>query len=651
MPSRRFSGALKQITYPSTRVVQQWYDAIGRLCAVATSATTCSPSTYFATGFGYNTAQQVTGFNYGNGVAASFTYSSDMLQIQNLSYAKGAATLFALGYFYKQDSTNCPSAPTGNNGQIQCIKDTTGTQEAGRSVTYTYDPLSRLSTALSAGSTSYPQWGLSWGYDKYGNRLNQTWTAGNPPSNSLTFASPSGGALTNHPDGMCFDANGNLTAESGTCPPGSPTYSYDAENRLVSYMGTGGAYTYDGNSLRVKKVASGTTTVYIFSGSQVIAEYDNGALVGSPSREYIYSGNQSIATIEGSSTTFLHPDHQSVRVSTDSTGSNVRSFGNYPYGEVWYETGTASKLKFTTYERDAESTNDYAMARSYVNRFGRFLMTDPLSGDTANPQSLNRYAYVIDDPTNLSDPSGECYMSGYTGPNCNGLPPYDANFGSACTIDGVSASFSMAFHQLQNGSATLCPNGDCTGLRFTGGPGGVDILQKWIPPQFWTTNDGPGDKIFLHVTTGYWQNIGVVRDQSGDGWWTTFFQDVRNNFWQRVWTGNRNQGESFGTCVLRNADETTFGGHKAVIGAVMATASAAVSNASKVNIPNVGTVSGTANIALYVGRFVFLASGGTISGLSVIRPVANTIGFAGRAAPYVAAAEAGLLIGSAINCR
>jgi hypothetical protein len=40
---------------------------------------------------------------------------------------------------------------------------------------------------------------------------------------------------------------------------------------------------------------------------------------------------------------------------------------------------------FTTYERDAESGNDYAQARSYVNRLARFSSLDPLAGDTRNP--------------------------------------------------------------------------------------------------------------------------------------------------------------------------------------------------------------------------------------------------------------------------
>jgi hypothetical protein len=45
-----------------------------------------------------------------------------------------------------------------------------------------------------------------------------------------------------------------------------------------------GTYTYDGNGLRVKKVFGSTTTVYIFSGSKVVAEYDNGAAPTAPSR-------------------------------------------------------------------------------------------------------------------------------------------------------------------------------------------------------------------------------------------------------------------------------------------------------------------------------------------------------------------------------
>jgi RHS repeat-associated protein len=68
---------------------------------------------------------------------------------------------------------------------------------------------------------------------------------------------------------------------------------------------------------------------------------------------------------------------------------------------------TTTKWGFTTYERDAESDNDYAMAREYVNRLGRFNAPDPLGGSVPDPQSLDRYAYARNDPVNNLDPTGQ----------------------------------------------------------------------------------------------------------------------------------------------------------------------------------------------------------------------------------------------------
>jgi RHS repeat-associated protein len=166
--------------------------------------------------------------------------------------------------------------------------------------------------------------------------------------------------------------------------------------------------------MRVKKCVPNcssptTTTIYVFVGGKVIAEYDNGAAIGSPSRENIYSGGTQIAKIAGSTTTYYHQDHLSNRLVTSSSGSVVEQMGHLPYGENWYDTG-GEKWKFTTFERDAESGNDYALARYDVNRLGRFTSPDPLSGSTANPQSLNHYTYVGNDPINATDPTGQSEM-------------------------------------------------------------------------------------------------------------------------------------------------------------------------------------------------------------------------------------------------
>ncbi|HUL32772.1 MAG TPA: hypothetical protein VL128_02715, partial [Candidatus Eisenbacteria bacterium] len=116
---------------------------------------------------------------------------------------------------------------TSQRGLISGITDSV---DNGRSVAYTYDTLSRLSTALTTGSTNYPQWGLSWGYDRYGNRLNQTLTAGSGYQGSVQVTAATnrinciGGSGQNCTGGVVptYDASGNMTYD------GNNTLVYDA---------------------------------------------------------------------------------------------------------------------------------------------------------------------------------------------------------------------------------------------------------------------------------------------------------------------------------------------------------------------------------------------------------------------------------------
>ncbi|MGH9670654.1 MAG: RHS repeat-associated core domain-containing protein [Terriglobales bacterium] len=219
-----------------------------------------------------------------------------------------------------------------------------------------------------------------------------------------------------------YDGAGNLTNDS------LHTYTYDGENRIKTVDGTGATYTYDTTALRVKKVVGATTTVYIFSGSKVVAEYVNGSL----SKEYVYAGSTLLATVaSGGATTYQYPDHLSTRVEANDAGTVTRTFAHYPFGETWYETGTASKWKFTSYERDSESGLDQAVFRYDSSRLARFMSPDPLAGRLSNPQSLNRFSYVLNDPVNLIDPTGlDCvsvttadeFRNTHTWVECDGGP-------------------------------------------------------------------------------------------------------------------------------------------------------------------------------------------------------------------------------------
>jgi len=159
----------------------------------------------------------------------------------------------------------------------------------------------KATSATTTGSTAYPAWNLSWGYDRYGNRLYQTLNSGpgyqgsvqvTASTNRINCIGSSGQSCTG---GVVptYDANGNMTYD------GSNTLVYDAENHAISAtnQSASGTYTYDGNGLRVQKVSGGATTVYVYSGSKVIAEGDG---VGSVLREYIYAGSSLVAKIGGS---------------------------------------------------------------------------------------------------------------------------------------------------------------------------------------------------------------------------------------------------------------------------------------------------------------------------------------------------------------
>lgn len=67
--------------------------------------------------------------------------------------------------------------------------------------------------------------------------------------------------------GYNYDASGNCWWD------GANSYTYDAQGRIASVSG-GTSYNYDSSNRRVKKVAAGATTHYVWEGSQVIAEYN-----------------------------------------------------------------------------------------------------------------------------------------------------------------------------------------------------------------------------------------------------------------------------------------------------------------------------------------------------------------------------------------
>jgi RHS repeat-associated protein len=74
-----------------------------------------------------------------------------------------------------------------------------------------------------------------------------------------------------------------------------------------------------------------------------------------------------------------------------------------------YDCSVSQVYKFTGKERDSESGLDNFGARYYGSSLGRFMQTDPIwvkADRMLDPQRLNLYSYVRNNPLTLTDPSG-----------------------------------------------------------------------------------------------------------------------------------------------------------------------------------------------------------------------------------------------------
>lgn len=104
----------------------------------------------------------------------------------------------------------------------------------------------------------------------------------------------------------------------------------------------------------------------------------------------------------------------SSRVITTATGTVCYDADFYPFGgEKVVTNSCAQNYKFTGKERDTETGNDDFGARYYSSNSGRFLSPDwsnvpvPIPfADLTNPQTLNLYQFVKNDPETFVDVDG-----------------------------------------------------------------------------------------------------------------------------------------------------------------------------------------------------------------------------------------------------
>ena len=409
-----YDGRLLTAKYPSGRIVEMTYDSSGnsasdRLDSLGHKLNPTAQAVPLLQSIQDNAAGLITGRTLVSPTLEPSVVETRQFNARNqltrIAAAANGAALLDLGYGY------------GSN--VGRIRSRTDAIQPEHSANYSFDELYRLENVTGGDSS----WSIAWTLDRYGNRTTQTPTglaSGRVGSPSLTYAD-------NKISGWGYDAAGNLTNDG----VGGHNYTYDAENRLIQIDSSAIQYAYDYAGRRIKRTVSGTTTYYFYGLTGLMSEFSTqSGPTGAASTDRL---QYRVGEQTGTAVMLVDPD--------GTPRENNRVF---PFGEPWLSfTSSNNSEKFTTYQHDGESDLDYAMARYYASRNGRFMTPDPghVGANVGNPQSWNVYTYAGNDPVNAVDPSG--------------LEP-------TCYLDGIETECGFAERLLMNGAAAQCPDNLCS---------------------------------------------------------------------------------------------------------------------------------------------------------------------------------------------
>jgi RHS repeat-associated protein len=409
-------------------------DDASRLATIARGSNTFT--------FGYDNANRRTSLAVPNGINTSYSYDN-LNRLTILTAVLGSTTITSSAYTY-------------DNAGNRLTKTTPDYSEG-----YSYDPLNKLTAANRNGTAN--QWVYS--YDAVGNRItNQADSVVSSATynDSNQLVSQTGGgplrvrghldkpgtvkvngqsaqmlagnvfqttinatAGTNTISVVATDVSGNVRsqnyqitlsgiADTFTSDPNGNvtqkvegsltwTYTWDVENRLTQVQSNGttvATFAYDPLGRRVQKVAGGVTTSWTYDGPAILQQMSGGSAL-----KYIHGPgvDEPLASDDGTALTYFQTDGLgSIVKATNSSGAvtltrQYDAWGNLQLG------ATTNGFAFTGREWDSETGLYYFRARYYDSRLGRFLREDPIGfrGGT------NFYSYVLNNPVNLTDPSGE----------------------------------------------------------------------------------------------------------------------------------------------------------------------------------------------------------------------------------------------------
>ncbi len=344
----------------------------------ATCAT--SPKTLAAgcSAFAYDNNGRRTLTQYPGGATEAVTYLPSGLTATIV--ARNAAGSILTSYAYTYNTSNTDTALVRTR-----VENDPATNNSAVTVTYGYDTLNRLTSAVaSTGTSDY------YSYDPAGNRT----CAQTTPCTGTTTTYNAANEITN--SGYSYDTAGNLTA--------TPTLSalrYNNRNQTTSVTPSGGsaqAYAYTGTG-STQRVTAGPTTLVPAGpdGNQI-----DQATTNSIATTYIYDPTGNLIGEHTGTTShyYLHDNLSSIVAVITPTGTIADRYTYDPYGnQTTLTTTTPNPYGYASGYTDTTGLIHYG-ARYYNPTTGTWTQTDP-TGENAG------YVYAGDDPINFVDPNGK----------------------------------------------------------------------------------------------------------------------------------------------------------------------------------------------------------------------------------------------------
>ena len=422
----RFNGAVSRIESTNGHSIDYYYDAYGRVIReeeVINNKTFITQTTYNALGkvdvVTYPSGLRVRNLYSDNGILTSvknadsnYSYwtldtlnARGQIERETLGNGLGIRTAYNAQKGYVERITT-PSLISWSYG-YNTVGNLTSRKDNLRDLTETfaYDNLDRLITVKKNGMTTQEMT-----YDEAGNILSKSDVGSNfeygSYSNRLQ-AFTSTGYQPKQWDNIQYSSFNKITHLTMGTSSLNITYGVD-KSRILASQTVGGVTEnryYIGNIYEEKEKNDTITKInYIFASGKAIAIFETKA-----------PGDSTLL--------FIHHDQLgSINAYSDVNGILVQELSYDAWGrrrnpETWayytdiLDAGALDAHGFTGHEHIDLFEVVNMDGRMYDPVIGRFLSPDPIIQSPDFSQSLNRYAYCLNNPLSLVDPSGYSWFS------------------------------------------------------------------------------------------------------------------------------------------------------------------------------------------------------------------------------------------------